>query len=162
MSGRERQQGFTLIELMVIGALIAIFVTVAIPSFNSLIVSNRTQTAHNELLELLKFARTQAVTDRAVVSVCAGVSALTVATGGCGAGNAPLRVFAQPAAVTISAEENEVTFRPNGTAVGGAFTTCHNDDHEQGWFVGVEASGSIKSYPRGQAKAGAMTSCEFP
>jgi Tfp pilus assembly protein FimT len=161
MTGHKRQRGFTLIELMVIGALIAIFVTIAIPGFNSMIENNRTQTAHNELLQLLNYARAQAVTVRAPVSVCTGNSSVTVARGGCGAGNAPLRLLEQSPGISISAEADEVIFRPNGTAVAATFATCHHDDHEKGMFASVEASGSIKSYPRGQAKAGAMTTCDL-
>lgn len=155
------EQGFTLIELLVIGALIGIFATIAIPSFNTLVENNRTQTSHNELVELLKYARAQAVTERSTVSVCVAATSVAVTRGVCTAGNAPLRVLERSPLAAIAAQVDQVAFRPNGTATAASFTTCYDDKHAQGYFVGIEASGSIKSYPRGQAKGGAMTKCDL-
>jgi type IV fimbrial biogenesis protein FimT len=53
--------GFTLLELMVTVAVLAILVTVGVPSFRDLIQNNRVTTQTNELVTALNFARTEAV-----------------------------------------------------------------------------------------------------
>ncbi len=64
--------GFSLIELVVVLAVVAIFATLALPSYSGVIRANRATTGSNGLLTALNLARTEAVTRRARVSVCAG------------------------------------------------------------------------------------------
>jgi type IV fimbrial biogenesis protein FimT len=54
-------RGFTLLELMVAIAVLAILATVGVPSFNELIQNNRVTTQTNELVSALNFARTDAI-----------------------------------------------------------------------------------------------------
>jgi type IV fimbrial biogenesis protein FimT len=54
-------RGFTLLELMVAIAVLAILATVGVPSFNELIQNNRVTTQTNELVSALNFARTEAI-----------------------------------------------------------------------------------------------------
>ena len=54
-------RGFTLLELMVAIAVLAILATVGVPSFRALIQNNRVTTQANELVSALSFARTEAV-----------------------------------------------------------------------------------------------------
>ena len=54
-------RGFTLLELMVTIAVLAILATVGVPSFRDLIQNNRVTTQTNELVSALSFARTEAV-----------------------------------------------------------------------------------------------------
>ena len=54
-------QGFTLLELMVAIAVLAILATVGVPSFQDLIQNNRVTTQTNELVTALNLARTEAV-----------------------------------------------------------------------------------------------------
>ena len=57
----EYNSGFTLMELMVTIAIAAILVGIAIPSFTSIITSNRLTTSANELVTALNLARSEAV-----------------------------------------------------------------------------------------------------
>jgi len=57
----EHDTGFTLIELMVTIAIAGILIGIAIPSFTSIITSNRLTTSANELVTALNFARSEAV-----------------------------------------------------------------------------------------------------
>ncbi|MDX9873425.1 MAG: GspH/FimT family pseudopilin [Spongiibacteraceae bacterium] len=161
MVSSRAARGFTLVELMVVVALIAIFATVAVPSFTKFVENNRTQAAHNEVVGLLRYARTLAVTERTVVSVCTADNSLQVVRGTCDGSAALLRQLELPAAVSISADEDEVSFRPNGTAASANFATCYKGDHQNGFAASIEASGSIRSYARGQSKGGAMTTCDL-
>lgn len=54
-------KGFTLLELMVTVAIASVLVGIAIPSFTSLISSNRLTTYANELVTTLNLARSEAV-----------------------------------------------------------------------------------------------------
>uniref|UniRef100_UPI00300CC2E1 pilus assembly FimT family protein n=1 Tax=Pseudomonas aeruginosa TaxID=287 RepID=UPI00300CC2E1 len=64
-----RSAGFSLIELMMVLVLVAIFASIAVPSFNALIERNRIQTASEELYSLLQYARSEAVNRHANVSI---------------------------------------------------------------------------------------------
>jgi type II secretion system protein H len=57
----RRNSGFTIIELMIVVALIAIIATIAVPSFQGLIESNRLKSTTNNVLGILNYARTEAV-----------------------------------------------------------------------------------------------------
>lgn len=66
----NRFRGFSMIELMVTVAIIAIVATIALPSFNDVIVRNRIVSQSNELMAALSFARTEALRSNAEVGVC--------------------------------------------------------------------------------------------
>jgi type IV fimbrial biogenesis protein FimT len=55
------RRGFTLLELMITIAVLAILVTVGVPGFQELIQNNRVTTQTNELVTALNLARTEAV-----------------------------------------------------------------------------------------------------
>jgi len=75
------QRGFTLIELMVTIAILAIITTVAVPGFSNLIRNTKASGLSNDLVGALQYARSEAVNRNQAVAVCSG---LTVAT--CDAG----------------------------------------------------------------------------
>ena len=58
---QKKSAGFTLIELIITVAIAGILVTVAIPSFNSTISSNRLTNSANDLVGALNLARSEAV-----------------------------------------------------------------------------------------------------
>jgi type IV fimbrial biogenesis protein FimT len=62
--------GFTLIELMVAVAIVAILAALAAPSFRQLIASQRVKNASFDLVAGLSMARSEAITRNANVSVC--------------------------------------------------------------------------------------------
>ena len=66
----EYNSGFTLMELMVTIAIAAILVGIAIPSFTSIIVSNRLTTSANELVTALNLARSEAVKRGMRITFC--------------------------------------------------------------------------------------------
>lgn len=53
--------GFTLVELMVTVVVVAILLTVAIPSFQEMIKNNRISISTNEFVDIVQFARTEAI-----------------------------------------------------------------------------------------------------
>jgi len=66
---RLKPRGFTLIEAMIVVALLAILSAVAIPSFRSMMANNRVSSASAELQALLLYARAEAVYRRAGMAV---------------------------------------------------------------------------------------------
>ena len=78
-----KQSGVTLLELMVVLAIVAILVAISIPGFTSLVRSSRLSSATNELVSSLHLARSEAIkrNSRAVMCISAtGTSC--VASGG--------------------------------------------------------------------------------
>ncbi len=66
----RRSNGFTLVELMITVAVVAILSAIAYPSFQSTIRSNRVTAGHNELLGLVNLARSEAVRSNNGGGVC--------------------------------------------------------------------------------------------
>lgn len=62
--------GFTLIEIMVVVALIAILASLAVPSWTQLLVRNAVRASINDFSLSLQFARSQAVLLNSPVTVC--------------------------------------------------------------------------------------------
>lgn len=78
---RITKRGFTLIELMVAMAVLAILVTVAIPNFQAFQLSNRMALQANDIITALNLARSEAVKRAANVTVCSSSNG-TSCTGG--------------------------------------------------------------------------------
>ena len=67
----KNQKAFTLIELMVVMVVIAIVISVAVPSFKQAILSNKSAALAEDFSTALNFARLEAVKRADRVSLCA-------------------------------------------------------------------------------------------
>ena len=67
---RAHGAGFTLIELMITVALASILLTVAVPSFNQMVVGGRLTAQSNEMVAALSLARSEAIKRNANVTLC--------------------------------------------------------------------------------------------
>ena len=75
---RARASGFTLIELMVVVALVAIILALAAPSFTSTLARKRMEGVASELATDLQYARSEAAQRNAAVGVVFGSNCYTV------------------------------------------------------------------------------------
>ena len=66
----ENSRGFTLVELLVTMALVAILLAVGIPSYQSITTSNRMAGEMNALIGDLQVARSEAVKQGLTVTIC--------------------------------------------------------------------------------------------
>lgn len=65
-----KQTGFTLIELMVTIAVLAILLSIAIPSFQNMMLNNRIAAQANQVITALNYTRSEAVKRAATATVC--------------------------------------------------------------------------------------------
>ena len=80
VTSRQRSRGFTIIELLVVTAVVAILAMVAVPNMRDLIVRTRVKTAASDLHSSLTLARSEAI-KRNVVTRVVPVSAANWALG---------------------------------------------------------------------------------
>lgn len=65
-----KQSGFTLVEMIVVIAIVAVIAGLALPSYRSLIASNKVTAASEELYSAMLFAKSEAIKRNQTVIVC--------------------------------------------------------------------------------------------
>lgn len=150
---RSKQvSGFTLIELMVAIGILAVLVSLGIPSFNSFIQKTRLEAAVSDLSDALKYARSEAIQRNTTIDVDpedAGYSAGWVVEDD--ALNPPelLRVHDQSFHSDISLVcggidcDETLEFTGRGTATSASFTLKHKVSGDTR-YICVMLSGNVR------------------
>lgn len=68
---RSKHAGFTLVELMIVVAVVAILTAIGLPSFSATIRANRIATRTNALIAAVSLARSEAVRSNVAAGLCA-------------------------------------------------------------------------------------------
>lgn len=140
--------GFTLVELLTVIAIVAILMTIGVPSYRYLQNSYRISSEMNGLVGDLEFARAEAIKEGQTVTACISTDGATCATGATGwqagwivfndvkddqtvdTGDTILRVqapFTGTDTLESSAGLASVTFNRDGFALGSAATLVLHD-----------------------------------
>ena len=157
-----RFKGFTLVELMVILALVAIIAAIAVPNFNNLVKNNRLEAQAEELNALLQYARSEAVIRKVTTTVTLDddTGEVDVAAGGSTLRSTTLSL----GNITLSASQTSVSYTPNGTASPADFAAvfCSDSTPASGRLLTVAASGSSTLHHKGKkADGSALGSCSL-
>jgi type IV fimbrial biogenesis protein FimT len=78
----HRSRGFTLVELMVTLVVLVVLVSVAVPSFDNIRLSNRLASYSTDLVAGSQLARSEAIKRNARVTLCASSNGTACATNG--------------------------------------------------------------------------------
>jgi type IV fimbrial biogenesis protein FimT len=121
---RRAVKGFTLVEMLIVVAIMAILLALAVPSFNSTVRDNRVLSATNSLAASVAQARSEAVKRGRMVSICPSSGAYTNCVGTNWATG--WIIYLENSSVTTGGTPNPDTtdpLLPNGIiAVGSALT----------------------------------------
>lgn len=161
----KTQSGFTLIELMIVIALLTLIVSIALPNFNQLVASNRLQAQADQIEGLLQYARNQAIAGRRNYEINIDDQRWWVAASAdVKSGTAVEKEHEMPTAIVVSRKPAEkITFNPNGSANGQNIVLCAAGQlkSDQGYFIEIMPSGFIKVHARGMQNANQqMKTCE--
>lgn len=75
-------RGFTLVELMVVVAILSILTMLAAPTFTEIILNNHLSSTSNRLVSSASMARTEAIKRNVTVTLCQSSNASTCGTNG--------------------------------------------------------------------------------
>lgn len=142
----HKRNGFTLIELMIVIAIMAVIASYGIPQFNEMMQNGRLSTQANHLQGLMQLARSEAVTNRVITRVCASTDQASCNTNswelgaivfrdidGNGSAAAAELVRVMPAETngnTVRGITGAISFLADGTLAGGAMLRICDDRAE--------------------------------
>jgi len=139
---KNRISGFTLIELMVTIAVLAILVTIALPNYRAFVLNSRMTAQANDFLASLQLTRSEAVKRNAAVTMSAQAGGWANGWRIADAGGNVLRVHPALEGASSLGGDATITFQSNGQAGATTFNLCNPDTSiAPGRDITVEVSG---------------------
>ncbi|MDH4873340.1 GspH/FimT family pseudopilin [Pseudomonas sp. BN515] len=123
--GWSRQSGFTLVELMVTLAVLAILLGIAIPTFTDVTLGSKLRSQASDLVGGVALARSEAIKRNQAVTLCASANGTTCASSGgwqqgwivrSSTGTVIQSHPAAPSGFLITASAHSIAFQPSGIA----------------------------------------------
>lgn len=153
------KKGFTLVELLVVIALLGVLIAIAVPSFLQSIRANSVKAKAEELVAFLRYARTESLAKKKGITVIFEKNTWKIELD-----NKVERVI-EIGEITYSKNimDNTILFISSGGVTNGAdFLICKDNDVESAIYISLEQSGVINTYSAGKNKLGnPIASCEF-
>ncbi len=156
----KKQNGFTLVELMIALAIAGILIVVAVPSFSTTIKNNQLVTQSNLLVSAFNLARSEAIKRAQTVNVCVSNATQTncvasmdwsqgwlvwvdLDASGAPDNNEILRVSeALPPSMSLTGDVNTIQYTAQGAVnARGTFNICDDRANEIGRTVTVQNTG---------------------
>ncbi|WP_180111948.1 Tfp pilus assembly protein FimT/FimU [Acinetobacter sp. YH12136] len=142
---REKENGFTLIELMVTIAVLAIIAMMAAPSFGDLVQKQQLKKSTNELIGVLSQARSKAILERRNVKVELHESETILSA------NSQTIMYWMPYGETVlTSSVKEIVFGLSGGVVGASadttFVLCGNGVKQ---VIAVSRMGTVQQVDKG-------------
>jgi len=148
-------RGLTLVELLVVIALVAIVASFAAPSFTGSLRSNRVATALSELSSLFHYARTEALTRASSIELERSGDTWSVSTGG--------QILRQVtlSGVTVATSAATIIIRANGTLNTNLVALlCADNQPARAQKLLIDRTGRSRTPAQGKDEDGkALTQC---
>lgn len=145
-------QGFTLVELLITLALVAIVANIAVPAFEGLITRNRQQALMEQVETSLNKARTDAILKRRTVEICGSNNGQTCSANWASgwlvrtSDNQVLQLTQLPTHDNLrwSGFQQSIRFRDNGSSPtgNGRFYECHKQ--QVAWQLILNRQGRLR------------------
>lgn len=160
----SNNHGFTLVELMITIALLAIVATIAMPNFVQFIRNNQVQAKADELGTFLQYARAQAVSKRKTYEVNFSDISNKVTLKQQDQSDIERELTVTPATATLRFKGNSnnlLVYLPNGTVEDSAnISVCFENEAANGYVIEVRASGLTQRHARGRKDSSSnLTNC---
>ncbi len=164
MINARKTQGFTLIELMIIIALLAIIISIAVPNFTQFIRNNNVQAKADELNSFLHYARAQAIAKRKPYEVVFNnVDTQITLNQKNQTTERHMEVNTAQAIVRgKGSAKTVVEYLPSGAvSAEGSLSVCYDNEAANGYVIEIRASGLTQRYPRGHKDSSgtALSNC---
>lgn len=162
MNYRVQQRGYSLMELVIVIAIVGIMATIAIPSLTSFVNQNRLNSVKTLLVNDINTARSEAIKSNTRVSICASNNTasdcaasadwaqngwLVCPASGAGCNTAVSAIVVRAAVlngIAITANStNAITFRPIGSSLAAAQMNLSGKTGAQSGVVAVSATGYV-------------------
>ena len=145
ISLRMNSSGFTLIELMVTIAVLAIIVSIATPNITTQLANQRVRSTTATLLNALKEAKAESVIRRQEITLSYDNDGVNVGTIEIENDNEVIDTYQYDAESTVSSAATQIEFKPSKVADAMIYTICDSNDSASPRQVIITAVANISS-----------------